>query len=296
MTDAETDALSLAYLQHKPEAAARTLESFSAEQLREFLQAVPPAVLAPVIAHMSAWPAARSLAALPPRLAANLLRLLPDSDAETLLRLTGSDTARAILAQMPSAQTRKFQRKLAYPTSAVGAWMDSSIPSFTSDTAAGSCLEHIRQARTPLGGVVMVIDNGRRFCGLVEIETLLTADARQSLSRLMTSGIVPLSARATLWEVENHDGWIQFPTLPVVDLDGHLLGALTHSALRTGTARQARHHTLPRFSLPAHMTRAFFIALGGMSRLLTGLEHRSDASLRSGFGEPQPDREDSRHE
>lgn len=267
----DTDLLNLAFLQRQPRAAARILETFAAEQLVQFLQGIPLETLAPVIGSMAGWPAARILSKLPAGLAADLLRQLPDSDAETLLRLMGSEYLQPVMEKMPGYIARRFQRKLTYPVGTVGAWMDTGIPVFTDDTSVHHCLEQLRQNTSPLGGIVIVINSARKLMGLVEIENLLTADADNRLLNLLDADISPLSSRATLWEVEEHEGWIRFPTLPVVDLKGHVLGALTHAALRSGTAKNLHQDDLSKHSLITHMTRAFFVSLGGIIQVVAGV-------------------------
>ncbi len=264
--------LSLAFLEQKPGAAASVLQEFSAERLAEFLSEVPIDILIPVIENMAAWPAARSLAEIPPHLSAAVLRKLPDAKAETLLRLIGSDRYQAIIKKMPAAVARKLYHKLAYPISTVGAWMDTAIPSFTGTTTVAHCLEQVRQNKSHLGGIVMVINDKRELSGVVDIEQILISDKSEALNRLMDKSVTAISSRATLWEVEHHDGWIHFPTLPVTDLDGHVLGALTHSALRTGTAKAVYRERPSKYSLLTHMTRAYFVALGGMMHVVTGVD------------------------
>jgi hypothetical protein len=72
--------------------------------------------------------------------------------------------------------------------------------------------------------------------------------------------------------VEHHEGWTLFPSLPVVDRHQTLLGALTHSALRAGTARSAdRSDSQLRFSILTHMGEAFVVVLGGLLATLAGI-------------------------
>ncbi len=221
---------------------------------------------------MASWPAARLLSFLPEQQAADIVGELPSAEAETLLRLMTDAQRNAVLEHMPDTITRSFTRKLAFPVSTVGAWMDTSIPSFTKDSSVADCLDLVRRQKSHLGGVVIVIDERRRLLGLVEIQNLLTSEGTRQLSDLLSTDVEPLPARATLWEVEYHDGWTQFPTLPVIDRNNIMLGALTHGALRAGTAKSAEalsgEH---KFSLLGHIGRAFYVALTGLLHVISGV-------------------------
>lgn len=274
--------LSLAFLEHRPRAAANILQEFSPEQSVAFLRDMPLESLIPVIEGMASWPAARTLSLMPRQLAADILRGMPDTEAETLLRLMSSEQRDAMMAHMPAAIARGFSRKLTYPVSTVGAWMDTTVPYFTMDSSVDHCLDLVKRQQSHLGGIVIVVDNRRHLVGLVEVERLLTSDGGRQLAELINTEIQPLPARATLWEVEEHEGWTLFPTLPVVDRNNTMLGALTHSALRAGTARSAAEvDKQGRHSILTHLGRAFFVALGGMLVILSGAGAGTEARLHA---------------
>ena len=280
MSDANP--LSVAFLQQRPRAAATLLQDFTPEACVAFLDEVPLDVLVPVIDAMASWPAARTLSLLPVGSAATVLRDLPDTESESLLRLMSPEQRAAVLGHLPARVARGFERKLAYPVSTVGAWMDSSVPCFALDSSVGHCLDLVKRQRSHLGGIVIVVDERRHLIGLVEVERLLTSDGSASLAHLLDRQLHPLSARATLWEVEHHEGWTRYPSLPVVDRHNTVLGALTHAGLRAGTARAADgadQHL--RFSILTHMGEAFLVVIGGLLATLAGLRTGQETRPRA---------------
>lgn len=289
MSDANL--LSLVFLEKRPRAAAALLQDFNPEDCAAFLQDVPLEILVPVIDGMASWPAARTLSLLPVAVTADVLRELPDAESETLLRLMDSEQRNAVMAHMPAATAQGFANKLAFPISTVGAWMDTAVPRFTLDSSVDHCLDLVKRRQTHLGGIVLVVDDGQRLVGLAEVEKLLTSEGNAPLAGLLNTRIQPLSARATLWEVEQHEGWTLFPSLPVVDRNNTLLGALTHSALRAGTSRSAdQADNQLRFSIMTHMGEALVVVLGGLMATLAGIrprsEQRSRPSLEDGGESP----------
>lgn len=293
----DTNLLSLAFLQNRPAAAAALLQDFTPENCVEFLREVPLEVLIPVIDGMASWPAARTLSLMPVELTADVLRGLPDAEAETLLRLMSNEQRAAVMAQMPAATAQGFVNKLAYPISTVGAWMDTAVPHFTLDSSVDHCLDLVKRQQTHLGGIVIVVDGRHRLVGLVEVEKLLTSDGAAPLADLLNTSVQPLSARATLWEVEHHAGWTLFPSLPVVDRHNTMLGALTHSALRAGTARSVdRTEGQLRFSILTHMGTAFMVVLGGLMATLAGIRPGPEIRPRPGLAAPGDSAQESSDE
>jgi Mg/Co/Ni transporter MgtE len=274
--------LSQVFLQQRPRAAAALLEEFSPEDCVAFLKDMPLEVLVQVIDNMASWPAARTLSLLPAQLSAEILRKLPDAEAETLLRLMTKNQRAVVMAQLPGDTARNLARKLTFPISTVGAWMDSSVPCFTLDSSVNHCLDLVKRRKSHLGGIVIAVDEQHHLAGLVEVERLLTIDGKTLLKDLLNTDTQPLSARATLWEVEHHEGWSAYPSLPVVDRNNTVLGALTHSALRSGTARSLEPEASQmQFSLLAQMGSAFIVAMGGLLASLTGIRTGPDVRSRT---------------
>jgi len=274
--------LSLAFLEQQPKAAASILQEFPAEQIVDFYKQTPVTLLVPVVEQMASWPAARSLSLLPEKMTANILRGLPANEAETLLRLMANEQRGAVLKHMPDAIAKSFVRKLNYPLSSVGAWMDTTIPYFTTDSSVDHCLDLVKRQKSHLGGVVIVVNDRRHLVGLVEVERLLTSDGGQKLAELLNTDIEALPTRATLWEVESHQGWTQFPTLPVVDHNNIMLGALTHAALRAGMVKSSHSSDKNlKFSLVAHMGKAFIVSITGLLNVVSGVSETTGQSLSS---------------
>ncbi len=289
--------LSLAFLQKRPKAAAALLQDFTPEHCAEFLQELPLEVLVPVIDGMASWPAARTLSLLPSALTAKILRDLPDTESETLLRLMSNDQREAVMQNMPATTAQGFANKLAYPISTVGAWMDTAVPRFTLDSSVDHCLDLVKRQQTHLGGIVIVVDERHRLVGLAEVEKLLTSHGSTRLAELLNTQVQPLSARSTLWEVEHHEGWTLFPSLPVVDRSHILLGTLTHSALRAGTARSAdQSGDQLRFSILTHMGQALVVVLGGLMATLAGIRPRSEQRPHLGSAVGSDTQNGNRHE
>ena len=277
--------LSLAFLEFKPADAANVLQQFSPELAVEYLLPLPLPVVIPVIDKMLTWPAARILSLMPAQLSADVLCGSTTGDAESILRLMDVEPRNAVLEHMPEAIAKSFTQKLVYPLSTVGAWMDTDVPFFTTDSSVEHCLDLVKRQKSTLGGVVIVADTRRRLVGLVEVEKLLTSDGERALVDLLNKDMNPLSARATLWEVAEYEGWAKFPSLPVVDHNNIVLGSLRHGSLLAGTAKPAEAPVdNMRFSMLAHIGKAFFVCIGGLLQVISGIAPQSTEAVH-----PAPD-------
>jgi len=266
----DTSLLTVAFLEEHPKAAAALIQEFRPELAVEFFQKIPIDKLAPVINYMPAWPAARVLSHMDEQLAADVLKGMPSMKAESLLRLMTSSQRELILGHMDKSVAKSFSRKLAYPITAVGAWMDTTIPYFTTDSIVGDCLDLIKRQKSQLNGVIIVVDNRKKIVGIINLEKLLISEHDEKLINLIDKDIKSIPARATLNEVKDNLGWSQYPTLPVIDRNSILLGALAHHSLQIApTKPKASLNNGHSLSLSAHMGNAFFISMAGLLRLFS---------------------------
>lgn len=268
--------LGQAFLQRQPQASAAQLQEFAPEEAARFLAQMPLTTIISVLRSMASWPAAQVLSQLPATKSAEVLRGLSATKAETLLRLIPAEQRDKFLKLMPNSVAKSFRLKLTYPLSTVGAWMDTSIPYFMSDSSVANCLDQVKHNHSHLNGIIMVVNEFRHLLGLVSVDRLLTSDLKQPLLGLIDSDIKPISTRVTLWEAKNHIGWTRYPTLPVIGQNNVIVGALTHSALTEGTNKSTSLHTTnQRFHLVTHMGRAFFVALAGLIKVIWGIQDSS---------------------
>lgn len=263
--------LSQAFLQSQPQAGAALLQEFTPQEAAHFLAQLPLSIVTTTLATMASWPAARIISELPISLSSQVLGELNTARSETLLRLIKDEQRAEILKQLPRSTAKSFNLKLAYPLGTVGAWMDTSTPYFTPESSVADCLDFIKRRQSHVDGVVTVVDEFRHFVGLVNLDSLLISDAKQSLANLINTEVTPLPAKAILWEIKQHPAWSHFPTLPVIDHQQHILGTLSHSALIEGTKKTIQQHgKTQRFSIMSHMGRAFLVALSGLIQVAWG--------------------------
>lgn len=219
------------YLRDHPASAAQRIEAMPlATALDEIAGTAPPALLT-VWPRLGAERGADLLARLPDALARDLLDgLLPTDAVRFLGALEAADGARllALLAADAAAQLREL---MTYPDDTAGRLMDTRVRTFRPDFTAAAALDQLRQSPGAALRSLFIVDDANRLSGQVPIQQLALAQPATPLSDLaqpITAAVNALDPRDEVVEiVEKH----RLTDLPVVDLDGRLIGLIRHDML-----------------------------------------------------------------
>ena len=264
---AEAHELSLAFIESHPGDAARVLEQLSAEDAATFIGAVPARLGTPVFRHMLYTKAAQCLSFLDDDAASRLIQGIGPQAGAAVLRSLSPARRTSILEQLPSMSALAFRMVLGYPTDAVGAWMDTTVPVFVSETPAEEALAQLRSEEYPATFTycVYAVDAEQRFAGIVPLQDLIRAEGGTRLSMIMRPPAHSLQARTSLASVRSHPGWDDFPSLPVVERQNRFAGALHHAALATALT-QSRPEIAPDSSgeIGAFLTSTFWTVFAGL--------------------------------
>lgn len=250
--------------------AARLLERLAAAQVAALLEAMPAGVTARALGAMVPVIGSQCLQRLAPDSAAAALVELPAGYAAALLRPLDPASTSAILAAMPDDETRLLGTILNYPPDCAGSLMDSRVFAATESLQVGEALAALRRLPPRLYDDVFVVDHEHRLLGVVRLRDLLSARRHQPLTTVMSRVVSRLHATASRAAIVNHPGWRHFHTLPVVDAEDLLVGAIAHATVRAIFEEDA----LRRPSRTDAVTTAF--ALGelywlGLSGVLDGV-------------------------
>ncbi|MDP1932965.1 MAG: hypothetical protein Q8L60_16055 [Gammaproteobacteria bacterium] len=264
--------LSLDFLASKPRAAAGVLQSLMPDQAALYLAEVPVRILAPVLADMETWPAARILDLLTLEQNAAIFGQLHYRSVAALLRLQEEQRRVALLEVLPSQLAKPLARSLAYQENTVGAWMDMSTPHFYAELSRWECIALLKKIGKPFGSSLIVISHSHHIVGVVSLDVLLISPDEKPLGQLMDPRVQPLPAEMSLEVARNTPDWHNHSVLPVRNANGNYLGTLSRMALRDALARN-KATAVPELgdSVLAHLVRA-------MGATATGLLQFSSAN------------------
>jgi Mg/Co/Ni transporter MgtE len=229
--------LTIAFLRAHPTEAARALESLDPRETAALIAAVPGRVAAPVVSRLLPGFAARSVELLSDESAVRLLRRLSTPAAASLLRHLDASRRTRLLGELPRATAVACGLLLRYPEDSIGALADTDVLTVLPSTPVRDVLARLRSARDDAGDFFYVVDEERRLRVCLRPAALLHATGTLSVGALEPARVPVLPAQAAPRSVRDHPGWSSHSTLPVVDRDGRLIGALRQSVLMQALAR-----------------------------------------------------------
>ena len=210
-----------------PEEAARLLEAHAVPHALALFERLTPEVAAEVLARLAADAVRRLLPAMDPaRAAATLARCEPDVRARWL-------------GLLPPAVAAELRSLMAYDADSAGHLMDPRAITLRPDATAGAALVRLRAARGRLIHEVFVVEPYGRLVGEVRVQDIATADPEDRLERLVRpvrAQVLPVASREEVVDLFTER---KLATLPVVDVEGRLLGVVRQAAFVAAAEEEA---------------------------------------------------------
>ncbi len=225
------EVLNYNYLQDYPLDAAKQIES------------MPPGDIAQALATQSSEAVGSLFGWMAPDVAAGLLRHLPEQLAKGILQEMSPNTTLLLLGQLDDDERQRhltlldealrkdLQALMEYPDDSAGRLMDTRIGAFRPDMTVAQALDRLRGSKLRDRHTIFVIDDENRLSARVAIHDLAVADLNQTLREIAEPASVVVQATAQRDEVVELLEKSRLPNIPVVDLDGHLVGVVRYATL-----------------------------------------------------------------
>jgi magnesium transporter len=158
--------------------------------------------------------------------------------AASWLAYLSEDSRARLLSGLPPQRRKSIQEALEFPPGTAGQLMDPRVTTFREDTTIEEALETIRHTQNKKITDVVLIDEDSRLTGVVSLQRLVGAPRDTLMGSLAERDrpvTTPMATRDEVVELLNRHA---LSSLPVVDLDGRLLGILRFDVL-VRTAQQA---------------------------------------------------------
>ena len=126
---------------------------------------------------------------------------------------------------------------MSYPRDSAGSLMDPRAITFRPDAVARDVVQRLRRVRRRRVQDVFVVDEGRRLLGSIPLQEVFLAPADERLRNLMRDAPPRVDAMASREGVIEILQQHRSQSLPVVDVEGRLVGVLRQEQL-IATARQ----------------------------------------------------------
>lgn len=265
-----TPALTLAFLESQPRAAALVLQGLAPESAAALLARIAPGLAARAVAEMNAWAAARCLGRMDSGHVASLLAAMRSPEATQILRLLPEDARHGVLDNLPSNVARALRQSLTYPAGSVGAWCEPTMPVFREHDPAQHALDWLASAPAVNVSHVFVVDTDQRLAGAASVPALLAVARRTALGEIMRRPAPSIGVRLPLDAAAKSARWDEYLMLPVVDEHDAVLGGLTRAAVRRAMeSLGAPSGTLVDRSVLAVLLTALLTTLQGLATTLS---------------------------
>lgn len=226
------DRLARAFLESHPRRAAVKLEQMPAATAAEILRAIPSRSAAAVLREMTAPNASDCLQHLEPPEGAAIVTELTADDAGAIVRALDPARRIPLLDALPVDVREPIARVLPYAEGTAGAVMDPTIFQLPHDVLVADARARLGRATRDLLYYLYVVDREHRLVGVLDIHELMMARARDPVSVVMHRDVDRLDARLPIAMVREHPGWQRYHTMPVVDEEERLVGAIRYPMLR----------------------------------------------------------------
>jgi magnesium transporter len=171
-------------------------------------------------------------------LAARILTAIEPGRAVSLLDWLEPEPRERYLTLLERGFARELRAIAAYPEDSAGRLMDPRVVALREDATAREALARLRTGGRQADGEVFVVDARGHLTGLVTAQDVATAALTASLRPLARprAALLAVATRAEI--VERLSGAAGITSLPVVDIEGRLVGVI-----RAGTLVNVAHET-----------------------------------------------------
>lgn len=223
-TPSITLALRLDFLRADPPAAAAQLETQPPNDAAHLLSGIDAGILTPVWECLAPDYAGDLLSYLSPDVSKDLIQ---DSAPSTVVRVFGFlDAAerQVLIETLPATTRREIEFLLSFGENTAGRNMETRFLAMRPEATIDEAIGRLRKLKlVGLQNVFVTKPNGL-LLGRIPVQELATADGGDSLETLMQSVPAVVTATTPAEEVLGIMERQRLPTMPVVDLDGKLLG------------------------------------------------------------------------
>ncbi len=166
--------------------------------------------------------------------ATDVLEEMDPDDAADLLSELPPERAEEFLEAMEPEDAEDLRRLLAYDDFSAGGMMTTEPILLSSDATVAEALARVRmpELSPAVASQVYVVrppieTPTGRYIGVAHVQRLLREAPSTLVSAVLDTSLVPLGPQAPLGQVARYFATYNLVALPVVDENGHLLGAVT---------------------------------------------------------------------
>lgn len=225
------NALNQAFLRLYPLPAQQILNQLSVDDLLALLQAQPAADMVRLWDGLMLDVATTVLQRLPEASARQILQRGDPIHASRVLVRLSIDERQQMMTLIDSTRQRELNSLAVYPENSAGSLMDPRFLSLHDSHTVRDAVRKIRKLKPSFTRQLYTVDDDGRLQRMVEIHQLALAETSDTLASLSRPVPAMVTATATREEVVGQLETYRITDLPVVDIDGRLIGIIRYDAL-----------------------------------------------------------------
>lgn len=231
--DAKTvaDAMSRQFFVEFPFAAARELEILNIESIIETVADTPAKTLAPVCQYLMPDRAAVLFRKIPESLVSEILETLTLPQAVRILSCMSEEEQKEYISILRTAVREDIESMMSYPPDTAGRLMDASVVTYRENMTVEQALEKLRASGMKTARSLFLVNDHQQLTGKASLQSLALASPNSTLGQLKEPPSVVLRPVDSIQEVTNSFDQHRVLDIPIVDLDGRFLGAVTHDSI-----------------------------------------------------------------
>ncbi len=229
MNPSETRLL-VQFLKSYPEKSTSALENLSDQEVTAAVSDLAPSLLCQVLNRLKTHRASRLLVSLPPKTFSKIYSLLDPVRAAHLLLEAGSKEREEKVVLLSESEKKDLEELMSYPADSAGFLMDTSVRTCRESDTIREAITNLKKSKT-IVREVFVTDIDGCLVGFFPVQDLLFSEDDMSVASIMHKSPPHVNALSPKSEVSEIFEKFKTTMLPVIHVDGRLLGAIRYSSL-----------------------------------------------------------------
>jgi magnesium transporter len=223
-----------------PQQAAIALEGLPEAEAAGILRNLPTGSAAVVLEHVQPSFAAAVLQNLVPEPAHLILQAVNSDTAAEIFRSFPAEIQRTMIESLSPERQRQVQELLFYPEDSAGRLMTTDVLAFPKDLKVREVIARLRAtAHKKASTYSYVVGPENKLIGVINIRDLLLASPEASVETVMRLEVFAVPAFTDREELVHIARAKHFISIPVVDADNRLLGAVMSEHIMKSSHEEA---------------------------------------------------------
>ena len=233
------DALNQAFLRNHPESAQQAVNKLSIDDLVTLLQEQSAAEMLRLWNGLILDRASTVLQQLPETNTRQILQRGDPLQVSRVLMMLSEDERNRMMTLVDSTRKRELASLVLYPDESAGSLMDPRFLALDETLSVRDTLRRIRKFKPRFSRHLYLTDSQGKLLGMVEIYRLALSEAGELLVSLAqpVRGVVTATASRgeVIEQLEHH----HITEIPVIDIDGRLIGVIHYDALMEAVRKES---------------------------------------------------------